>query len=76
MEQRYDLDVVVDASRGTIENPYALKVVGTDRWRAVFDLLADGDEPVDLRCYLRLDGRALTETWIYQYFPGNYGVQV
>jgi glucan biosynthesis protein len=22
-----------------------------------------------LRCFLRLDGKTLTETWLYQYFP-------
>ncbi|MES1942743.1 glucan biosynthesis protein D [Salinisphaera sp. PC39] len=73
MAQRYDLDVVVETSRGRIDNPYALKVVGTDRWRAVFDLHADGAEPVDLRCHVRLGDRALTETWLYQYFPKAWG---
>jgi glucans biosynthesis protein len=26
-------------------------------------------EPIDLRLYLRVDGRPLTETWIYQWTP-------
>jgi glucans biosynthesis protein len=26
-------------------------------------------EPIDLRLYLRVDGRPLTETWIYQWAP-------
>src|SRR5699024_1711676 len=75
LEQRYDLEVNVEASRGSIKNPHALKVVGTELWRAAFDLLVDGSEPVDLRCYLRLGDRTLTETWVYQYFPGNYGLR-
>ena len=69
-----DVEVVVNASRGTIGNAYALQVVGTERWRAFFDLYAgDGPEPVDLRCFLRLGGRTLTETWLYQYLPFDYG---
>jgi len=74
LEQRYDLSVVATTSRGRIDNSHALKVVGTDRWRASFDLHAEGREPIDLRCYLRLGDRTLTETWLYQYFPGTYGI--
>jgi glucan biosynthesis protein len=44
-----------------------ITVVGTDRWRAFFDLAADANAPVNLRCFLRLDGKALCETWLYQY---------
>ncbi|QKP78858.1 glucan biosynthesis protein [Methyloligella sp. GL2] len=70
LEQRFDLDAVIDASRGEIENPYVIKVVGTDRWRAFFDLNVEGTEPVEIRCYVALDGETLTETWLYQFVPG------
>lgn len=71
LEQRYDVDMVVEASAGGVENPYALKVVDHPYWRGVFDLILDpGTQgPVNLRCYLRLEGETLTETWHYQYFP-------
>ncbi|MEX2455400.1 MAG: glucan biosynthesis protein D [Rhodospirillaceae bacterium] len=69
MEARYDLTPVVTASRGTVSDRYAVRIVGTKRWRAVFDLEAAGPEPVDLRCFLQLENRTLTETWLYQYFP-------
>jgi glucans biosynthesis protein len=69
MAQRYDLKAVVTASRGKIENPYVLKVVGTDRWRAAFDVKLEGNQPVDLRLFLRLGDKTLSETWLYQYFP-------
>lgn len=70
MAQRFDVKPVVTVSRGEIKNPYALKVVGTkDRWRAIFDVKADGAAPVDMRCFLRLGDRTLTETWLYQLFP-------
>jgi glucans biosynthesis protein len=67
MEARFDVMPVVTASRGKIDNAYVIKVVGTDRWRAFFDLTADGNAMVNLRCFLRLNGKALSETWLYQY---------
>ena len=63
---------VVNASRGRIDNAYALQIVGTRNWRAFFDLYAEGPEPVDLRLFLRLGERTLTETWLYQYIPFEY----
>jgi glucans biosynthesis protein len=69
MEQRFDIKPVVSHSRGRIDNAYVIKVVGTDGWRALFDLTTEGDGPVDLRCYLRLGDETLSETWIYQWLP-------
>ena len=41
------------------------------RSNALFDVrpTEDSVEPIDLRLYLRIDGRPLTETWIYQWTP-------
>jgi glucans biosynthesis protein len=69
LKQRFDIKPVVDTSRGKIDNAYVIKVVGTDLWRALFDLQVEGNGPIDLRLYLQLGNRTLTETWIYQYFP-------
>jgi glucans biosynthesis protein len=69
MPQRFDVKPVVSASRGTTDNSYAIKVVGTDRWRAFFDLQAEDNAPVDLRLFLKLGDKTLSETWVYQYFP-------
>jgi glucans biosynthesis protein len=69
IQQRYDVTPVVTASRGKIDNAYVIKVVGTDRWRALFDLRVEGPQPVDLRMYLKLGSKTLSETWLYQYFP-------
>jgi glucans biosynthesis protein len=69
MKQRYDVTPVVSASRGAVDNAYVVKVVGTDRWRALFDLKVEGNGPIDLRMFLRLDKKTLSVTWLYQYFP-------
>jgi glucans biosynthesis protein len=66
------VELIVNASRGTLSTIYNHPVVDQkQRWRAVFDIKADGTEPVDLRAFLRKGKQALTETWIYQYFPND-----
>jgi len=65
------VEPVVTASRGRVMGPVALPVVGTKIWRLSFDLAIDGTEPIDLRCYLRHEGAALTETWLYQFLPNG-----
>jgi glucans biosynthesis protein len=60
---------IVTTTRGTISNVYALQIVGSKRWRAFFDLQVEGSDPVNLRCYLRLDDYSLSETWLYEYTP-------
>jgi len=61
--------LVVSAARGKIDNDYTLQVVGTTHWRAFLDIAVEGPEPVDIRAYLRLGDKTLTETWLYQYIP-------
>jgi periplasmic glucans biosynthesis protein len=64
--------VFATASRGTISNAAALPVTGTSRWRVFFDLQVTGSDPVDLRMLLQQGGEggpALSETWLYQFFP-------
>ena len=44
MAQRFDVDARWSPqSRGAIDNAYVVKVVGTDRWRALFDLTTEGE---------------------------------
>ena len=38
-------------------------------WRAQFDLVVQGPDPVELRCFLRNGDQVLTETWLFQYHP-------
>lgn len=64
---------VVSASRGTLLAVVAEPVPGTRRLRIRFDLRASGREPVELRAWLRLADRALSETWLWQLRPGVTG---
>ena len=63
------VEPVISVSRGQIKEPAARPVRGTRAWRCNFDLVSEGREPVDLRCFLRDGHGALTETWLYQWTP-------
>lgn len=70
------VELVVDASRGGVGGFAVYPVVGTDHWRAIFDLdfaaLPEGDDtPVDLRVWLRHEDAALSETLLLQFFPSQ-----
>ncbi|MGK9232630.1 glucan biosynthesis protein [Inquilinus limosus] len=62
-------EVVATASRGTIQRSFSEPVPNGNVWRATSDLAADGGDPVELRLFLRLNDRPLTETWLYQLHP-------
>lgn len=65
------VEPVVTTSRGQIELTSAHPLTEISGWRVVFDLKPTDDsvEPADLRLFLRSDGQALSETWLYQYTP-------
>ena len=69
LDGKAPVQLVLDASGGKIDEDFVIQVVGTKRWRAFFDIEAENMNPVDIRAYLRLGDRALTETWLYQYIP-------
>ncbi len=65
------VEAVITASRGTTEHVTAHYVPEFGGYRALFDVRPPEDsvEPIDLRLYLRIEGRPLTETWVYQWTP-------
>ncbi|MDQ0140713.1 glucan biosynthesis protein [Cupriavidus necator] len=64
-------EAVLTASRGTFSYVFTEAVPNgvAGHWRAQFDLTTEGTQPVDLRLFLRLNGKPLSETWLYQYHP-------
>lgn len=77
LDRSSGVEAVVSTSRGTLGLTVAYPVAGTTAWRVMFDLdigapSTDGkDEPIDMRMFVRLDGKALSETWLYQAFPSQ-----
>jgi glucans biosynthesis protein len=64
-------EAVLTCSRGVFSHQYTDVSPDGDRslWRTQFDLDPQGTEPVEMRCFLRYDGKPLTETWTYRYIP-------
>jgi glucans biosynthesis protein len=60
----------VSVSKGQFDAVAAYRVVDTPYWRAIFDYTPEGKETGVLRAYLDQNGKALTETWIYQHVVG------
>lgn len=62
--------VKITTSRGKLELVSVRPLDSINGYRAMFDLVSDGDNaPINIRAYLESDGRALTETWMYQWNP-------
>jgi glucans biosynthesis protein len=59
----------ITASRGKISYTFVEPVPRTARQRAQFDLTVTGNEPVELRLFLRKNKQAISETWLYQFEP-------
>ena len=62
---------VISATHGEVEIPSARPLDEINGYRAIFDVkIADDVKgPIDLRLYLSAGGKALTETWLYQWTP-------
>ncbi|MFT4149373.1 MAG: glucan biosynthesis protein [Paracoccaceae bacterium] len=59
------VDISVPGAR--VIRSFAEPVPNGNVWRAVFDLEIPAGQTADMRVYLDLDGKPLTETWIYQF---------
>lgn len=69
LTSREGVEAVVTTSRGRITVVRAEPVPSSPRWRMLFDLEVTGTDPVDLRAFMRIGDRSLTETWLFQYHP-------
>jgi glucans biosynthesis protein len=73
-----DLDVLAAAqpvqadinSRGAdVDEVSVQRLSETGHWRVSFRVIPKTNQPADLRCFLKLYGEALTETWTYLWTP-------
>ncbi|HYQ91811.1 MAG TPA: glucan biosynthesis protein D [Candidatus Competibacteraceae bacterium] len=69
LDAKAPVQLVLTVSSGKVEEENVTQVTGTKQWRAFFDIEPENMNPVDIRAYLRLGDRTLTETWLYQYLP-------
>jgi glucans biosynthesis protein len=65
------IEFVPSAPHGRFDRVHTMRVQGTARWRAIFEYAAEGNDPVDLRGYLRRRGDAISETWLFKFVPSD-----
>jgi periplasmic glucans biosynthesis protein len=56
-------------SSGKVSDLMLQKIPGLERWRAYFKLEPEGNKPADMRLNLLLNGKPITETWTYVWYP-------
>ena len=59
----------VSVTAGKVSDLMIQKLPKPEGWRATFHLTPDGTGPVDMRLFLVLRGKRLTETWNYVWSP-------
>ncbi|MEY8709270.1 glucan biosynthesis protein D [Mangrovibacter phragmitis] len=65
------IEPVITLSSGEARQVEILYVEPFDGYRILFDWYPTSDsvDPVEMRMFLRCQGKAISETWLYQYFP-------
>lgn len=79
LDRSSGVEALVEASRGELGLTVAYPIATQPGWRVMFDLDIGApdlpqnaaDEPIDLRMYVSHEGKALSETWIWQVFPSQ-----
>ena len=69
LEGTEQVEAVLDTSAGRTSDLVVQPLPGGRGWRAAFRLAPAGNRPADMRLYLTLDGRQLSETWSYVWYP-------
>ncbi|MBN9019770.1 MAG: glucan biosynthesis protein D [Rhizobiales bacterium] len=65
-------EITLSRGKASLADAYPVVAGEPGLYRAFFDTVVEGDGPLDMRLFVRgKDGRALTETWLYQYFPAQ-----
>ena len=65
------IEPVVTVTDGKVQDFHVLKIDEIGGYRVIFDWYPTSDkaDPVQMRAFIRTQDRALSETWLYQYFP-------
>jgi glucans biosynthesis protein len=61
----------LSASTGEVSYLTTQKLPGSGGWRATFRFTPDGTKPLDMRLFLTLRNKRLTETWNYVWSPNE-----
>ena len=70
-ESAHSIVAVLQTSAGQTFDPIVQALPDGRGWRATFRLTPAGKRPADMRLYLELDDRRLSETWSYVWYPDS-----
>lgn len=62
-------EATISVTNGELTHPAIVVSLPNGDWRILFDIRKGSAENVDLRAFLKVGDRALTETWSYQWTP-------
>src|SRR5690606_12147024 len=63
------VQAVLTNSSGNIAHCTVQRLPDGQGWRVAFKLSPNGQQPADMRLFLTLHGRRLSETWNYVWYP-------
>ncbi|WP_205966190.1 glucan biosynthesis protein, partial [Pseudomonas viridiflava] len=65
------IEPIITASGGKVQDIQVLELPDIKGFRVLFDWYPTGDsvDPVDMRLFIKTQGRTLSATWLYQYLP-------
>ncbi|MDN3520134.1 glucan biosynthesis protein [Halomonas ramblicola] len=66
------VEMTLESSSGETLESRVRRLPDGETWRASFRLAPEGDTPADMRLFLTLNGRRLTETWNYVWYPDEF----
>jgi len=71
LAQNAEVEAVIKRSDGRVEITSARPQDAIDGYRMMFDLVPSDNstKPIDLRAYLAVNGKPISETWVYQWTP-------
>ncbi|MAR90087.1 MAG: glucan biosynthesis protein D [Pseudomonadales bacterium] len=58
-------------SGGTVSDLYAVKIVEENLWRVSFKVALEPEQPADMRLFLSLRGKRISEVWNYVWSTNN-----
>lgn len=72
LDDSHPVEPSLESSSGEILEPRVQRLPDDETWRATFRLAPENDQPADMRLFLTLNDRRLTETWNYVWYPDDF----
>ena len=66
LSERLPVEVIVTVSTGKVDDIVSQKL-GNDVWRAAFTFTPDGKKDTEMRAFLKLRDKSLSETWTFRW---------